>query len=453
MNQCCGSLADSRSLMESINSSCLCMQLGTDAMTKALDASGDIPNLHSLLAERPVLFAQTPVFVSSSDVEIMSGVIKSIESIIDSPDYRQFVADRNALGASSVRHATPGIMMGYDFHLGADGPALIEINTNAGGAFLAHEMERAMGILRSVQNNTTLGDLQQQAQFIVQMIHREWRAAGRTSPLESVAIVDDSPEEQFLYPDMLLAQKLLTSDGVKVHIVDASELRYHGKRLSADGQSFDFVYNRLTDFQLTEARHTALGLASLEDAVVISPAPMHHALYADKRNLAVMTDADLLRGWGVAETDIEILSQIPESTIVDESNVSALWAERKRYFFKPISGYGGKAVYRGDKLTRRVWSHIVSEPYLAQRAVQPGVRAVRPGSDDTDSVVAHKYDLRVFTYAGHAYLITARLYQGQTTNFRTPGGGFAPVLLVGEEASQCLIESMRPDPGPGSQAP
>jgi hypothetical protein len=27
-------------------------------------------------------------------------------------------------------------------------------------------------------------------------------------------------------------------------------------------------------------------------------------------------------------------------------------------------------------------------------------------------------------------LIAARLWQGQTTNFRTPGGGFAPVLTV-----------------------
>ena len=26
--------------------------------------------------------------------------------------------------------------MGYDFHLGAGGPKLIEVNTNAGGAFL-----------------------------------------------------------------------------------------------------------------------------------------------------------------------------------------------------------------------------------------------------------------------------------------------------------------------------
>jgi hypothetical protein len=27
-------------------------------------------------------------------------------------------------------------------------------------------------------------------------------------------------------------------------------------------------------------------------------------------------------------------------------------------------------------------------------------------------------------------LCAARRYQGQTTNFRTPGGGFAPVLTI-----------------------
>jgi hypothetical protein len=32
-------------------------------------------------------------------------------------------------------------------------------------------------------------------------------------------------------------------------------------------------------------------------------------------------------------------------------------------------------------------------------------------------------------------LTAARLYQGQTTNFRTPGGGFAPVYVVSEAAS------------------
>ena len=40
-----------------------------------------------------------------------------------------------------------------------------------------------------------------------------------------------------------------------------------------------------------------------------------------------------------------------------------------------------------------------------------------------------KADIRLFTYDGHVLLAVARLYQGQTTNFRTPGGGFAPVFF------------------------
>ncbi|MBX9590973.1 MAG: hypothetical protein K2X43_16920 [Hyphomonadaceae bacterium] len=40
-----------------------------------------------------------------------------------------------------------------------------------------------------------------------------------------------------------------------------------------------------------------------------------------------------------------------------------------------------------------------------------------------------KTDVRLFTYDGHVLLAAARLYQGQTTNFRTPGGGFAPVFF------------------------
>jgi hypothetical protein len=38
--------------------------------------------------------------------------------------------------------------------------------------------------------------------------------------------------------------------------------------------------------------------------------------------------------------------------------------------------------------------------------------------------------MRCFVYRGSVQLISARLYQGQTTNFRTPGGGFAPVFTV-----------------------
>lgn len=40
-------------------------------------------------------------------------------------------------------HGPVGALMGYDFHLGEDGPKLIEVNTNAGGAFLNVLLARA----------------------------------------------------------------------------------------------------------------------------------------------------------------------------------------------------------------------------------------------------------------------------------------------------------------------
>ena len=42
-----------------------------------------------------------------------------------------------------------------------------------------------------------------------------------------------------------------------------------------------------------------------------------------------------------------------------------------------------------------------------------------------------KVNVRLYTYRGALLLAAARLYRGQTTNFRTPGGGFSPVLLMG----------------------
>jgi len=42
--------------------------------------------------------------------------------------------------------------------------------------------------------------------------------------------------------------------------------------------------------------------------------------------------------------------------------------------------------------------------------------------------VRMKLDLRCYVYDGRVLSVAARVYQGQTTNFRTPGGGFATVF-------------------------
>jgi hypothetical protein len=116
---------------------------------------------------------------------------------------------------------------------------------------------------------------------------------------------------------------------------------------------------------------------------------------------------------------------------VDAAHAEALWAARRRYFFKPAAGYGSKAAYRGDKLTKRVWSEILGADYVAQETVPPSERALHVNGDTQDL----KLDIRAYVYDGAIQALAARLYQGQTTNFRTPGGGFAPVVVVPENLS------------------
>ena len=121
-----------------------------------------------------------------------------------------------------------------------------------------------------------------------------------------------------------------------------------------------------------------------------------------------------------------LLANILPTEIVDAADGERLWSERRRLFFKPTAGFGGRAAYRGDKLTRRVWQDILAGDYVAQSVMLPGDRVI--GSHDNPQVL--KFDLRLYTYGGAVQWTAARMYQGQTTNFRTPGGGFAPVYSL-----------------------
>jgi hypothetical protein len=187
------------------------------------------------------------------------------------------------------------------------------------------------------------------------------------------------------------------------------------------------VYNRLTDFDLSEQRHSALRDAYEAGAVVLTPHPRDHALHADKRNLVTLGDGDLLAGWRVPPEDRQLIERVvPRTRLVSPENAEDLWAERRGLFFKPTGGYGAKAAYRGDKLTRRVWNEILRGQYVAQTVIPPGERLI-----ERDGTLADlKFDLRAYTYGTTVQLLAARMYTGQTTNFRTPGGGFAAVVVV-----------------------
>lgn len=160
--------------------------------------------------------------------------------------------------------------------------------------------------------------------------------------------------------------------------------------------------------------------------MVLTPHPQAHALLADKRNLPLLCQADTLQAMGVPQaTQAVLLAGIPHTEVVTPANAQRFWDTRKQLFFKPFAGYGGKATYRGDKLTHRVWADIAAGGYIAQALVTPGERTISGG----ESAQTLKFDVRNYTYGGQVQSLAARLDQGQTTNFRTPGGGFAPVYV------------------------
>jgi len=413
-------------VIEALNSDCFCVSLDKDALRRALEVDPAAQGLHAMIEERcPHLFASLPLFVSREHVDEMAAVIQAVEEVVALPAYREAAL---AWAPAIARHdpGAAGAFMGYDFHLGAQGPRLIEINTNAGGALLNVILARAQRACCKEIEVLESGPVPTQdlERTLFEMFAAEWRRSGRTGLPRRIAIVDDAPELQFMYPEFLLFAQLFRRFGVETAVIAPEQLAFEGGSLRDAQGPLDLVYNRLTDFAFDAPAHAPLRLAYLADAAVITPHPRAHALYADKRNLSLLTDGVLLQSWGVRRTGLDVLQRgIPRTQIVAASDGERLWAERRKLFFKPAAGHGSRAAYRGEKLTRRVWDEILAATYVAQELVAPSERRIGPEA-------SLKADVRNYVYDGQVQLLAARLYQGQTTNMRTAGGGFAPVLTT-----------------------
>jgi hypothetical protein len=340
-------------------------------------------DLSSLLADRPHLFSGATLALTAADLASMAAVIAAVECVVQLPAYRQQVL---AYGPDIARHEPKGqgAFFGYDFHLSSEGPKLIEINTNAGGGLLCA---------------WRFDDEAAQADFV------DMFRAETDRPLKTVAIVDEAPAGQYLYPEFLLCRELLQGHGIETVICAPEDL------LLRHGGLW------LTDFALAAPACGALRQAYLDGAAAVTPHPRAHALYADKRNLTLLSDETLLASWGVdAQIRAALAAGVPATERVTPEKADEFWSRRKGLFFKPAAGYGSKAAYRGDKMTKGVFEDVLAGNYVAQALVPPSL------------CNGLKADIRNYAYRGRVQLVAARLYQGQTTNFRTPGGGFARVV-------------------------
>lgn len=414
---------------EALNRACYCRTLNPDRLRQHLETDPSLAGMAQDIAQtRPHLFSSTVVFLSQAVADRIGSAVSALDRTMALPLYQDQALAR-APAIAQHDWGPLGAFMGYDFHLSAQGPKLIEINTNAGGGLLNAALARAQQACCEAMDwafkpDAALAGLND---TFVQMFIREWQRQRGDAPLGLLAIVDDAPSAQYLAPEFELCRQMLQRHGIDARVVDPTSLAWQDNQLVHDGTVVSLVYNRLTDFYLTDTAHQALRQAYEAGAVVMTPHPRAHALLAEKRNLIALSDPAQLAAWGVGDADRELLGAIvPQTVRVTPERAQELWAQRRQWFFKPEAGYGGKGVYRGDKLTRRVWEDITAGGFVAQAMVPPGERLIEVDGELTDL----KFDIRAYAYAGQVQLLAARMYTGQTTNFRTPGGGFAPVVIV-----------------------
>lgn len=362
-------------------------------------------------------------YANLETIKLPKNIIEQMQNLITAVEKVIIISNENNNSSNIRNDNLKGIFMGYDFHLQNNNenknitPKLIEMNTNAGGAFLN------LCLLNAIYKNDKNNVADKLANEFVAMFKNEFAIfSNNQKNLQTIAIVDENPSEQFLYPEFEICQKILAKNNIQTIISSPENLSIQNNNLYYNNSiKIDFVYNRLTDFYLrSNAKNNALLTAYQNDFAAISPNPKIYDLYANKNNLINLSNVDFLDNLNIDNQSKNILlKHIPKILKVKNNDTEYLWKQRKNLFFKTAEGYGSKAVYRGDKLTKKVFAEIIeSDAYLAQEIIPPSEHLLK----NINAVM--KADFRCYCYNGKIQLVAARLYQGQTTNFRTENGGF-----------------------------
>jgi hypothetical protein len=380
----------------------------------------------------------TIVGLAADHFATIQRTVRILFGLARSPSYQAAVAP----GADDATAHSPGnfgVFMGYDFHVTPSGPRLIEVNTNAGGALLNGLHTAALcdpeKLACVCSDLLSVADLERD---LVDTFRAEYAAAraGRRdgAPLTRIAIVDDAPAQQFLAPEFELFRALFANAGIEARVADTRELAPRaGGGLALGDWPVQLVYLRDTEFALASERTRALRAAYLADEVVVTPSPREHFLLADKRRLTLFSSPETLAGFGVSADDARFLAEVvPETRLLAELDGARAWAERASWVFKPAAAFGSRAVYRGDKISRKKFAEIAAEPgYVAQRHAPPGLVRV----ETTDGPREMKFDVRAYAYRDRVLLLGARVYEGQVTNLRSPGGGFSAICVSRPEGA------------------
>ncbi|MDQ6962877.1 MAG: ATP-grasp domain-containing protein [Mariprofundaceae bacterium] len=346
---------------------------------------------------------RNPISISQNDFQHMFSFAKKMQELILNPDYQ---ASSSATGSAAKTPNYQSILMGYDFHLQDGLPQLIEINNNAGGLYLSQQKDW-LDQPQLGQAESTL------PQRILKMFEPEW---------QTIVIMDEDPQQQFMYSEIQAYAQLLRDDGRQVFILDPSQIKLHQDgHLSYQEHTIDMIYNRHTDFYLETTAMQHIKSAYLSNQVVLNPHPQSYDLLGDKGRMVDWHRPDFLEQFISQPQADAVRAIIPMTKYVQDQDQDQLWKERKQWVFKPTASHAGKGVVLGKSITRKRFAET-NQPNMIMQAFIPPAKV-------TMNDISYKSDIRLYMHGQTLVAIAGRIYQGMLTNFRTEGSGFVPLEI------------------------
>ncbi len=348
------------------------------------------------------LATTTPVPIAAEDFNTMLNFAKTIDKLQYEPAYLKAL-DLDLPETIDVQPEQPSILMGYDFHLTPDGPKLIEINNNAGGLW-----EKDDGWIPQSQHHELQGRLEQR---LLNMFDKTW---------QTIAIMDEDIQSQYMLPEMQTYAKLLESDGRKVFLLSPQDLSLKDDGLYIGSDKVDMIYNRHTDFYLESDVMQDIRQAFVGKQVALNPYPRSYALVGDKNRMVDWWRKDFLCFLD-ADTVNLIHSVVPETHVLAEVDSEQAWVNRKTWVFKPAARHGGKGVLLGKGMSRKRFEALDIFSTVMQKLV--------PASQIEIDKKSYKFDIRLYMYGSNLVAMAGRAWNGQITNFREEGSGWTPITV------------------------
>jgi hypothetical protein len=352
--------------------------------------------------------------LSRTALKQMIHLVRDLQLLCEHPAYPSTLNKLAPIAHFNQSHFS--VLMGYDFHITEDNQAkLIEVNTNAGGLWFTNQ-----SYCPNIHQFST-----KLAKRLLATFLNEYRLfkKNKSAVPRLVAIIDQDPQNQFLYPEMQLFMQLFKQAGINCIIIDPSEIEAKASQLYFKKQLIDLVYNRHCDFYFSSPEMSAIYNAWQNQTTCITPNPRIYGLLADKQRMADWHQSDILENLLPAKIAYRLHKALPKTHLFSDLNHEDLWSQRKKWVFKPLNSYASRGVYIGAKLTKNKFNSFNTQETLIQELIKPSTTLSPDGEK-------FKTDFRLFTYRDQILALSARIYQGQVTNLRTPNGGFSRVNLT-----------------------